>query len=99
MPQPSAYFQKQIMPLSDAKISIMTHAFLYGTGVFEGIRGNWNSDAGTLYLFRMEDHYKRLQASGKILRIGLGHSVNELCDITERLVGVSGYKEDVYIRP
>jgi branched-chain amino acid aminotransferase len=99
MPEPYAYFQKQIMPLSDAKISVMTHAFLYGTGVFEGIRGNWNSDTGTLYLFRVADHYKRLLASSKIVRINPGHSVDELCEITQRLVSVSGYQEDVYIRP
>ena len=42
MSTPYAYFGKQIVPLSEAKIGIMTHAFNYGTGVFEGIRGNWN---------------------------------------------------------
>ncbi len=38
-PVPHAYFQKQFMPLAEAKIGIMTHAFNYGTGVFEGILG------------------------------------------------------------
>ncbi len=52
MATPYAYFQKQFMPLSEAKMGLMTHAFLYGTGVFEGIRGNWNQDDGQLYLFK-----------------------------------------------
>ena len=99
MPMPYAYFQKQIMPLSEAKISIMTHAFLYGTGVFEGIRGNWNADDQSMYLFRVADHYRRLADSGKILRIGLGHTIEALCDLTSKLVATSGYNEDVYIRP
>ena len=43
MSTPYAYFKKQIVPLADAKMGIMTHAFNYGTGVFEGIRGNWNA--------------------------------------------------------
>ena len=44
MPTPYAYFQKEIIPLADAKIGIMTHAFNYGTGIFEGIRGYWNAE-------------------------------------------------------
>jgi len=34
-----AFFKGKIVPFSEAKISIMTHAFNYGTAVFEGIRG------------------------------------------------------------
>ena len=99
MPTPYAYFHKQIVPLSEAKISIMTHAFLYGTGVFEGIRGNWNAEAESTFLFRVADHYRRLAASCKILRIDPGHTIEELCDITSELVAIAGYREDVYVRP
>jgi len=37
-----AYFQKKYIPLANAKMGIMTNFAHYGTGVFEGIRGNWN---------------------------------------------------------
>ena len=99
MPTPYAYLRKEIMPMADAKLPVMTHAFLYGTGVFEGIRGNWNADEQTMYLFRVDDHYKRLRASGRILRIDPGHSVEEMGQITRRLVEMSGLQEDIYIRP
>jgi branched-chain amino acid aminotransferase len=99
MPTPYAYLRKQIVPLAEAKISVMTHAFLYGTGVFEGIRGNWNAEEETANLFRVADHYKRLAASCRILRIDPGHTTEELCDITTQLVTMSDYHEDVYIRP
>ena len=46
-----AYFQKQFVPLSEAKLGIMTHCLHYGTAAFEGIRGNWNSQKQQLYLF------------------------------------------------
>ena len=49
------------MPLAEAKIGIMTHAFNYGTAVFEGIRANWNSDQQQLYLFRALEHFQRLR--------------------------------------
>lgn len=99
MPQRMAYFQGQFMPLEEAKIGIMTHAFLYGTACFEGVRGNWNADDETLYLFRVKEHYQRLRRSCNILRIGLKQGDDELCDITSELVSRSGYGEDVYIRP
>ncbi len=99
MPTPYAYLRKQIVPLAEAKIGIMTHAFNYGTGVFEGIRGNWNADDETLYLFRVADHFRRLTASTKIIRIHLEHSVEEMTEIVTRLVAMSGYREDIYVRP
>ena len=46
MPHAYAYFQGRVVPIEEAKISIMTHALHYGTAVFEGIRGNWNADDG-----------------------------------------------------
>jgi branched-chain amino acid aminotransferase len=99
MPTPYAYFQKQFVPLAEAKIGIMTHAFLYGTATFEGIRGNWNEDVGQTYIFRLQDHFRRLHKSCRILKIDLPYSVEELSALTVRLVEMCGYTEDVYIRP
>ena len=52
-----AYFHKQFVPLAEAKIGVMTHCIHYGTAVFEGIRGNWNSEQQQIYLFRLKEHY------------------------------------------
>lgn len=99
MPTPYAYFQGKIVPLSEAKIGVMTHAFNYGTAVFEGIRGNWNPDDQTTYLFRLREHFERLQQSAKILMLQMHDSVDRLCEIAVELVERSGYTEDVYLRP
>ncbi|MBI1886442.1 MAG: branched-chain amino acid transaminase [Chloroflexi bacterium] len=96
---PYAYFKKQFLPLSEAKIGIMTHAFLYGTAVFEGIRGNWNDDDGQVYLFRMAEHYVRLRKSCRVLRIEFPYPDEELHSITTKVVEMSGFREDVYVRP
>ena len=98
-PTPRAYFQKRIMPLSEAKIGVMTHAFNYGTAAFEGIRGNWNEDEEQMYLFRVVDHYSRLRRSCRVLMIDFPYSDEELHDITTKLVESSGFHEDVYVRP
>jgi branched-chain amino acid aminotransferase len=99
MAMPHAYFQKRFVPLQEAKIGIMTHAFLYGTATFEGIRGNWSDEREQIYLFRLRDHFRRLHKSCRILRMELPYSEDELCDLTVKLVEMCGYREDIYIRP
>jgi branched-chain amino acid aminotransferase len=96
---PYAFFQNEFVPLSEAKISIMTHALHYGTACFEGIRANWNAEEKELYIFRCREHYDRLLKNCKLLNISLSYSVDELCQLTTELVQKSGYHEDVYIRP
>ena len=94
-----AYFHKQFVPLSEAKIGIMTHCLHYGTAIFEGIRGNWNSEQKQLYLFRLEEHYQRMLRGCRLLNIDLPHTLDELCPITVEMAERCGFKEDIYIRP
>ncbi len=94
-----AYFQKQFVPLAEAKIGVMTHAFNYGTGCFEGIRGNWNPDKRDIFLFRVREHFQRLARSCKILMIDLPYTEDELVAMTVKLVAMAGFEEDVYVRP
>jgi len=99
MSQRYAYFQGNIVPLEQAKIGVMTHAFNYGTAVFEGIRGNWNEEDQTLYLFRMREHFERLAQSSKIMMLQLHESVDRLCELAVEVTERSGFAEDVYLRP
>ena len=94
-----AFVNKQVVPLADAKVGIMTHALHYGTACFEGLRGNWNSDKEQLYIFRIRDHFSRLHRSCRVMKIDLPYSVEELCKLTIDLAQKNGYREDVYIRP
>lgn len=94
-----AFFEGKFVPLQEAKLGVMTHALHYGTACFEGIRGNWNAEEEQLYLFRLEDHFRRLHDSCRVLTIKLAHSVEELCRITVNLVEMCGFREDVYVRP
>lgn len=96
---PYAYFRRQIIPLSEAKVSIMTHALHYGTGCFEGIRANWNSDEEQMYLFRPREHFERLLKSCRILKINLPYTVDEFIEIMLEVVRQSAFREDVYVRP
>jgi branched-chain amino acid aminotransferase len=94
-----AFFQKKFIPLSEARIGVMTNSFHYGTGVFEGIRGNWNKEQKQMHLFRLKEHYERMHQGCLVLNINLPHTVEELCRITVELVNKNGFQEDIYIRP
>jgi len=95
-----AYFKGKIVPFKDAKISIMTHGFNYGTGVFEGIRGYWNEEEGQMYIVKLREHFERLEKSAALaLKSTLKHSLDELVKITIELVKKDSYEQDIYIRP
>jgi branched-chain amino acid aminotransferase len=93
------YFQGEIIPLENAKIGVMTHALHYGTGLFEGIRGNWNSAHSQLYIFRLLDHMRRMKDGCKVLRLDIPHSADDLARITVDVAKKCGFKEDIYLRP
>ena len=94
-----AFFGGQIVPISEAKVGVMTNSLHYGTAVFEGIRGNWNSEQQQLYLFRLREHYRRMFKGCQILKIDLPYTIDAQCQITVELVEKCGFQEDSYIRP
>jgi branched-chain amino acid aminotransferase len=94
-----AFFKGAFVPIEEAKVSIMTHAFNYGTGCFEGIRGYWNREEEQLLVFKMREHYERFLRSCGVLLISLPYSVEDLKQITIELLRREGYREDAYIRP
>ncbi|MCD6287864.1 MAG: branched-chain amino acid transaminase [Candidatus Hydrogenedentes bacterium] len=94
-----AYFEGQIVSIQEAKISVMTHAFNYGTAVFEGIRGYWNEDHENLYIFRLQEHIDRMLRNSNILMVRPKLSLTEIQDIIIELTAKNGFREDTYIRP
>ncbi|MBN2238161.1 MAG: branched-chain amino acid transaminase [Dehalococcoidales bacterium] len=94
-----AFIKDNFIPLAEANVSVMTNFIHYGTGVFEGIRGNWNEEKKQNYIFALEDHYERMLDGCRVLKIDLPYSIEELCNITVELVDRCGFEEDIYIRP
>ena len=72
------YFEGDFVPMKDAKVSIMTHAFMYGTATFEGIRAYWNEEQGKLYGLKLREHVERIRQSCRILLMDDIPSVDEL---------------------
>ena len=85
--------------MKDAKVSIMTHAFMYRTATFEGIRAYWNEEQGKLYGLKVREHVERIRQSCRILLMKDIPTVDELTRLIIDTVRRNGFREDVYIRP
>ncbi|HRN70209.1 MAG TPA: aminotransferase class IV, partial [Candidatus Woesebacteria bacterium] len=96
---PYIFFQNNIVKTEDAKVSIMTHALQYGTGIFGGMRGYYNQEEKSLSLFRITDHYKRFLQSLHVLSVHFSYSQKDLEKITIDLIKKNKPKTDVYFRP
>ncbi|HZD12906.1 MAG TPA: branched-chain-amino-acid transaminase, partial [Candidatus Binatus sp.] len=70
--EPLVFIDGQYHPKSEAAISVYDHGFLYGDGVFEGIRA-YNG-----LVFQLKQHIKRLYEGIKITRINLQTSEQEM---------------------
>jgi branched-chain amino acid aminotransferase len=98
-PGPIAYFEGSYVPTEDAKISIMTHAFNYGTGLFEGIRGYYVPEENNILVFRLKEHIDRMVRNCKLLYMQIPETPEQLEAICLEVVRRSGFREGVYIRP
>jgi len=93
------YFSGEFMPLSEARVGILTHALHYGTGVFEGIRAHWDEPSRELFVLRPLEHYERWKQNCGILRISISATAQELCRITTEILRRNDFRANVYIRP
>jgi branched-chain amino acid aminotransferase len=89
---PLIYFNGKFVPKHEARTSVYDHGFLYGDGVFEGIRA-YNGR-----VFRLEAHVDRMYDSAKAIDLKVPLSKKEMISaIIETLK--KNNLNDAYIRP
>lgn len=90
------WFNGELVNWKDANIHVLSHVVHYGSSVFEGIRC-YNTKKGPAIL-RLREHVERLFNSGKIYRMKIPYTEDEVCDAIIKTVKVNNLK-DCYIRP
>ncbi len=75
----------------EARVSVFDHGYLYGDGVFEGIRA-YNGR-----IFRLEEHIDRLFDSARAIWLDIGKTREEMMEICAESCRVNGLR-DAYIR-
>jgi len=86
------YINGEFVPASQAKISVFDHGFLYGDGVFEGIRA-YNGR-----VFKLKEHIDRLYDSAKAIDLKIPISKEEFMEIILETLRRNRLR-DAYIRP
>jgi len=86
------YIDGKYLPRDEARISVFDHGFLYGDGVFEGIRA-YNGR-----VFRLQEHLDRLYDSARTIDLTVPVSKEEMAEIILETLRRNKLK-DGYIRP
>jgi len=85
------YCNGAFVPEEEAKVSVFDHGFLYGDGIFEGIRAYYGR------VFKLDEHLKRLYESAKSIQMNIGISKDEMQEIILETLRRNSLK-DAYIR-
>ena len=85
------YLGGELVDKADAKVSVFDHGFLYGDGVFEGIRVYGGRG------FLLDEHIKRLYESALAIRLTIPLSPEEMVEAVNRTVAANDIKEG-YVR-
>ena len=85
------YLNGQYVPEQEAKVSVFDHGFLYGDGVFEGIRAYKGK------VFKLDEHLARLYESAKSIMLEVPQSYEEIKEATLETIR-RNQLEDAYIR-
>lgn len=83
----------------DATVHVTDIAWSAVGAVFEGIRAYANDETGQLFVFRLPEHLKRLDASTRMVRLPIDQGPAEITSIIDDLLMVNEVREDTYIRP
>jgi len=86
------YLNGRFVPEEQATVSVFDHGFLYGDGVFEGIR------AYDGRVFRLEDHVQRLFDSAQAIMLSIPLSQKEMCEAILETLRKNNLR-NAYIRP
>ena len=92
-----AWFDGELRPLSEIRVSPLSHSLHYGTGVFEGIRA-YEQDGGGGGVFRLPEHVDRLLSSARILGVEVPWSAEQLVEAALAVLRAGGLAE-AYVRP
>ena len=92
------WFKGKILNVNDAKINVLAPTSQFGLNVFEGIPCYWNEKKNQLYAFRLEEHYKRLMKSAKLLQMECRYTIAELKKALIDVVRANDYRENISVR-
>ena len=97
--QPVVLMDGKLVHWEDATLHASTHAFLYGTAVFEGVRAYWDDKKEQLFVFELDAHSKRMERNARMLGFDKAPDWQKLRQWQLDLLACNDFSQDVYLRP
>jgi len=91
-PEQKVWMDGELVPVSEAKVSVFDHGLLYGDGVFEGIRIYGGK------IFKEAEHLKRFYESAKAIRLEIPLTPKQVSDAMRETMRANGLTGEGYIR-
>jgi branched-chain amino acid aminotransferase len=93
-----AWMDGEIVEWGDARLHVDTQCVLGGLNAYEVVGAFWSPERENLYLFRIDEHLRRLRFSTKVMRLPIRFSDADLRTAAQKLVSLNEFREDVSIR-
>jgi branched-chain amino acid aminotransferase len=89
--EPLMYLNGEVIPVAEARLNVCDHGFLYGDGLFEGIRAYGGR------IWKLDEHLERLYKGVRVMAFELPLTIEEMRQVTRDIVRRNGLT-DCYIR-
>lgn len=95
------YFRDRFVDHDQAAVTISNTCFLYGLGIFTGLRANYSSSLDRLFIFRPRDHFQRLSYQARMCHFDSfieGYTEESFLEVLRELFRVNSLRMDAYVR-
>ena len=89
----------RLVPWDQATVHVSAETVLRGANVFEGMRAYWSEAEQELYIFKNQEHLRRLRQSCKIMRMTVPYSDDEFTQAFIDLMRANKFTSGVHFRP
>ncbi|HSN98472.1 MAG TPA: branched-chain amino acid transaminase [Candidatus Nanopelagicales bacterium] len=92
-----AWLNNRCVPWDDCVLHVRTQAVHFGSNVFEGVRAYWSEERGELYVFKLDEHLRRLEQGMKIMRMKPPLATADIARGVVDLLRENGFRENVHM--
>ncbi len=97
-PTEIVFFRDRLIGRSEATVSALSPAAQFGVSVFEGLRGYVDDSGQQVFVFRPQEHWRRLRESCVLLDMQVPMSDDELWDAVVATARANQLRQDIGIR-
>ncbi|WP_203249929.1 aminotransferase class IV [Cysteiniphilum marinum] len=92
-----AWLNGEFVTWENCTLHARTQGAFWGANVFEGVRAYWNTTHQQMYIYRIQEHIKRLRDSMKCVNMPITFSDQEITESCIELLRKNNFKQHVHL--